>query len=163
MTLLSCKKGDEEMATIADNNAIISYTVPKGLLYPEVPVDNLPTKNRIELGKMLFFDPILSRDSSVSCSSCHLPDKFFADNLIVSVGIDGRTGTRNAPSLINVAYQPNMFWDGGNPNLEQQVLGPIDNHDELDFDANLIVEKLKKHTKYSGGLNDDSRRIKYFW
>lgn len=147
MILIACKK-DDSYDVIAEGNKVIALNVPKGFLYPDVPVDNQPTKNRIELGKMLFFDPILSRDSSVSCASCHQPDKFFADNLRVSVGIDGRTGIRNAPSLLNVAYQPSMFWDGGNPNLEQQVLGPIDNHDEFDFDVNLIVKKIKKHSVY---------------
>ena len=146
--LFSCRKSEDPTDEISEGNKIVALPVPKGFLYPEVPVDNLPTKNRIELGKMLFFDPILSRDSSVSCSSCHLPDKFFSDNLKVSIGIDGRKGTRNAPSLINVVYQPNLFWDGGNPTLEQQVIAPIDNHDELDFDVNAIVEKLKRHPLY---------------
>lgn len=147
--LLSCRRGNDPADEIAEGNKIISLQVPKGLLYPDVPADNQPTKNRIELGRMLFFDPILSRDSSVSCSTCHQTDKFFADNLKVSVGIEGRKGTRNAPSLINVAYQPSMFWDGGNPTLEQQVIAPIDNHDEFDFDVNSIVAKLKVHTVYA--------------
>lgn len=146
--LFSCKKNEDPVQEISEGNKIIALPVPKGFLYPEVPVDNQPTKNRIELGKMLFFDPILSRDSSISCSTCHLQDKFFADNLKVSIGIEGRKGTRNAPSLINVAYQPTLFWDGGNPTLEQQVIAPIDNHDEFDFDVNAIVEKLKKHSTY---------------
>lgn len=144
---VSCKK-DDSYDTMAEGNKIISLEVPKGLLYPDVPVDNQPTQNRIDLGEMLFFDPILSRDSSVSCATCHQPEKFFADNLKVSVGIEGRMGIRNAPSLLNVAYQPSMFWDGGNPTLEQQVLGPINNHDEFDFDVNEIVKKLKKHSVY---------------
>jgi cytochrome c peroxidase len=144
----SCKKDQTEFDSIAEGNKVITLTIPRGLLYPEIPVDNLPTKNRIELGKMLFFDPILSRDSTVSCSSCHQTDKFLTDNLKVSIGIEGRTGIRNSPSLINVAYQPSMFWDGGNPTLEQQVLGPIDNHNEFDFDVNAIVQKLKLHPIY---------------
>lgn len=147
--LFSCKKQEDPVQEISERNKVITLPVPKGFLYPEIPADNQPTKNRIELGKLLFFDPILSRDSTVSCSSCHLPEKFFSDNLKVSVGIDGRKGTRNAPSLINVAYQPTMFWDGGNPSLEQQVIAPIDNHDEFDFDVNAIVGKLKKNPRYS--------------
>lgn len=145
--MFSCKK-DDSFEEISEGNKIISLNVPKGLLYPEVPVDNQPTRNRIELGEMLFFDPILSRDSTVSCGSCHQPDKFFTDNLKVSIGINGRMGIRNAPSLINVAYQPTMFWDGGNPSLEQQVIAPIDNHDEFDFDVNEIVKKLNAHPVY---------------
>ena len=147
IAFIACKK-DDSYDALAEGNNVISLDVPRGLLYPDIPADNQPTKNRIELGRMLFFDPILSRDSSVSCASCHQPDKFFADNLKVSVGINGRTGTRNAPSLLNVAYQPNMFWDGGNPTLEQQVIAPIDNHDEFDFDVNAIIAKLNAHPAY---------------
>lgn len=150
--LFSCKKKNDVVEEIAEEEKKTSeeilLSIPKGFPYPEIPADNKPTKARIELGKKLFFDPILSRDSTVSCSSCHLPDKFFADNLRVSVGIEGRKGQRNAPSLINVAYQTVLFWDGGNPTLEQQVIAPIDNHDELDFDVNKIVAKLALHTVY---------------
>jgi cytochrome c peroxidase len=149
MVMIACRK-DDSFDEIAEGNKVISLAVPKGLLYPDVPVDNLPTKNRIELGKMLFFDPILSRDSSVSCGTCHQPEKFFADNLKVSIGIEGRKGIRNAPSLLNVAYQPSLLWDGGNPTLEQQVIAPIDNHDEFDFDVNEIVKKLTSHPVYPG-------------
>lgn len=149
MLLFSCRKENDPTDEIAAGNKIIALPVPKAFLYPEIPADNQPTKNRIELGRMLFFDPILSRDSSVSCSSCHQTDKFFTDNLKVSVGIEGRKGTRNAPSLINVAYQPSLFWDGGNPTLEQQVIAPIHNHDEFDFDVNALVAKLKTHAVYA--------------
>ena len=133
---------------MADGNWIITMSLPKGFPYPNIPSDNRPTKNRIKLGEMLFLDPILSRDSTISCSSCHQSSKHFTDNLSVSVGIAGRTGQRNSISLFNVAYQPYLFWDGGNPTLEQQVLAPIDNHLEMDFDVNLIVEKLRKHPSY---------------
>lgn len=126
----------------------VMLDVPKGFPYPEIPQDNKPTLNRIELGKKLFFDPILSRDSTISCGTCHLPDKLFTDNLQVSIGIEGRKGIRNAPSLLNVAYQTSMFWDGGNPTLEQQVLAPIDDHNEFDFDVNQIVTRLSKHPEY---------------
>jgi cytochrome c peroxidase len=112
-------------------------------------MDNQFTKNRIDLGKKLFFDPILSRDGTISCASCHEENRFFTDNLPISIGIEGRMGIRNSPSLINVAYQPNMFWDGGNPTLEQQILAPIVSHFEMDFDVNKVVDRLKKHTEYS--------------
>ncbi|MBO9701862.1 MAG: c-type cytochrome [Sporocytophaga sp.] len=147
LLLTSCKK-DKEDEAIEKGNMVITLQLPKGFLYPDIPPDNLPTQNRIELGKLLFFDPILSRDSTISCGTCHLPDKLFADKLPKSIGIEGRIGERNAPSLLNVAYQPSLFWDGGNPTLEQQVLAPIDNHNEMDFDVNKVVERLKKHAQY---------------
>lgn len=145
--ILSCKK-DKDVDELIEDDEVITLKIPGKFPYPEFPADNQPTQKRIDLGKRLFFDPILSRDSTVSCGSCHLPNKFFADNLKVSVGINGRTGTRNAPSLINVAYQSSMFWDGGNPNLEQQVLAPIENHDEMDFDINKVVDRLTKKSDY---------------
>lgn len=147
LLLMACKK-DKDVEAIDAGSEVITLPLPKGFLYPDIPEDNLPTKNRIELGKLLFFDPILSRDSTISCGTCHQPEKLFADNLPKSIGIDGRIGERNAPSLLNVAYQPSMFWDGGNPTLEQQVLAPIDNHNEMDFDVNKVVERLKKYPRY---------------
>ncbi len=149
LTLCSCKK-DKDVEEMIEDDEVLTLNIPGKFPYPEFPSDNQPTQNRIDLGKRLFFDPILSRDSSISCGSCHQADKFFTDNLKVSKGISGRMGTRNAPSLINVAYQPSMFWDGGNPTLEQQVIAPIANHDEMDFDVNKVVDRLNRHSDYVG-------------
>ncbi len=115
---------------------------------PNIPEDNFITPYRVELGRRLFFDPILSRDSTISCGSCHLPDKKFTDGLPTSIGIENRMVPRNAMSLLNVAYQPNLFWDGGVPTLETQVLAPIENPNEMDFNVNLVVERLKRHPDY---------------
>lgn len=122
--------------------------IPKGFPQPTNPENNLPTEARIEFGRKLFFDPILSRDSTISCASCHHVDKKFTDGLEVSIGIEGRLGIRNAPSLLNVAYQPVMFWDGGVPNLEQQVLAPIESHFEMDFNLISVVERLNQNETY---------------
>lgn len=129
-------------------NEVITLIVPKGFPYPDIPADNLPTQNRIDLGKQLFFDPILSRDSTISCGSCHHTDLYFTDGLPLSLGIDSNHAFRNAPSLINVAYQPYMFWDGGVPTIEQQVLAPISNPLEMDFDVNAVVARLQHHAEY---------------
>jgi cytochrome c peroxidase len=147
----ACKKDpiiESSVIPIDEGNQEFILTLPKGFLYPTIPTDNTLTKNKIELGKLLFFDPILSKDSTKSCASCHLHDVFFSDTSRLSFGINNRIGTRNAPSLINVAYQPYMFWDGGNPTLEQQVLGPISNHLEFDFDVYKIIDRLIKHPTY---------------
>ncbi len=145
--VFSCKK-EPVPYEYSEGNKVVLYTVPKGFPYPTVPVDNLPTKNRIVLGKRLFFDPVLSRDSTISCGSCHLEDKYFTDNLKVSEGIGKQLGVRNAPTIINVAYHPYFFWDGGNPTLEQQVVGPIENSLEMGFNINEAVARLKKHSDY---------------
>lgn len=141
----ACKKDPPIVDT---GNEIITLQVPKGFPYPSIPSDNQPTQNRIDLGKKIFFDPILSRDSSVSCSSCHHTDKKFTDGLQFSNGIDGNHTLRNAMTILNTAYQPNMFWDGGVPTLEQQVLAPISNPLEMDFDINQVVARMNNHSDY---------------
>lgn len=95
--------------------------------------DKALTPARIALGKKLFFDPILSRNQDLSCASCHLPELAFSDGLKVSVGDEGRTHFRNSPSLFNVAWQPYLFMDGGNPTLESQVIGPIEEFREMNI------------------------------
>lgn len=145
MWMSSCKK---DAPIIADGNQPITLQLPKGFPAMPIPEDNPITRNKIELGRILFFDPILSRDSSVSCASCHLPELKFTDGLPVSVGIDNQTVLRNSMSLINVGYQPYMFWDGGSPTLEQQVSAPIESPLEMDFNIPGVVERLKKSSTY---------------
>lgn len=142
-TATSCRKEVPDTG-----NEVLTLDVPKGFPYPIIPPDNLPTRNRIELGERIFFDPILSRDSSISCGSCHHTDKKMIDGLQFSTGIDNNQTTRNSMTILNVAYQPYMFWDGGSPTLEQQVLAPIDNPLEMDYDINLVVARLRTHPEY---------------
>jgi cytochrome c peroxidase len=97
---------------------------------------------------MLFYDPILSADSTRSCASCHLPQLAFSDSLAVSLGVKNRLGTRNTPSLANVAYQKRLLREGGLPTLEMQVLVPIQEHNEFDFNIVKIAEKLNKSSRY---------------
>jgi cytochrome c peroxidase len=142
LSLASCKKD----AITTDNGNPLA--IPKGFPRPAIPENNQPTADRIELGRRLFFDPILSRDSTISCASCHFTDKKFTDGLPISIGIENRIGIRNAPSLLNVAYLPTMFWDGGVPNLEQQVLAPIESHFEMDFNLPDVVTRLNNIDAY---------------
>jgi cytochrome c peroxidase len=118
--------------------------------FPELPIpeENQLSKARIELGRRLFYDPILSRDSTISCSSCHQQAFAFADNLPISPGVDGRMAERNAPSLANVGYQPTLLFDGFLKTLEQQVLVPIEEHAEMDFNIVLIGRRLEKNKRY---------------
>ena len=122
--------------------------VPEGFPVPEFPEDNAYTTARWELGKQLFYDPIMSRDSSVSCNSCHQLERSFTDGLATSIGIDGKVGTRNAPSLANVAYHPYFTREGGVPTLEMQVLVPIQEHNEFDFNILKIGERLRRLDSY---------------
>ncbi len=122
--------------------------IPKG--FPEVvfPEGNEFTKARWELGKKLFFDPIMSRDSSISCASCHQSELAFSDEVSFSLGVEQRLGVRNSPSLANIAYHPYFTREGGVPTLEMQVLVPIQEHVEFDFNIILIAERLEKDPVY---------------
>lgn len=96
--------------------------VPLGLTRPAYPRSNPWSKEKAELGRLLFFDTRLSADGQVSCASCHRPEHAFADPDPVSTGVKGRKTQRNAPSLINTAYAKSLGWDGRSASLEEQVL-----------------------------------------
>ncbi len=100
------------------------------------------------LGRALFFDPILSRNRTVSCASCHREEFAFADTSAVSVGVFGRRGKRNTPSAMNVLLQANFFWDGRAATLEEQALAPIENPDEMDLPIALAVRRLNGSKTY---------------
>ena len=101
-----------------------------------------------QLGEKLFFDPILSRDSSISCGSCHKPEFAFADNTALSLGVFGRHGTRNTPSAMNQGDRNFYFWDGRAETLEEQALGPMENHVEMDFPLTLSIRRLLRNNAY---------------
>jgi cytochrome c peroxidase len=103
---------------------------------------------KVALGKKLFFDPILSEDSSVSCGSCHKPEFYFADTSSFSKGIKGKLTRRNSPSVLNMASRDLMFWDGRAESLKDQVLFPISDHNEMNMPIDLAINKLKKSKKY---------------
>jgi cytochrome c peroxidase len=112
----------------------LAITIPQGLdLYLPAPEDNPLSPEKIAVGKRLFFDTQLSRDRSISCASCHDPDRAFSDGRPIAVGISGRRGRRNAPALINRGYGRLFFWDGRVPTLEEQVLKPIEDPNEMDL------------------------------
>ena len=124
-------------------------TIPKGFPTPLIPDDNTLSEDRIKLGKKLFFDKILSRDSSISCASCHQPKYAFSDGLITPKGIKERDVLRNTPTLTNIGYNESFLRDGVNPSLEAQVLVPIHEKNEFDFPILLVVERLKKRSDYN--------------
>lgn len=123
--------------------------IPKG--FPEItfPIDNAYTPERWALGKKLFFDPVMSVDSTISCASCHIPALAFSDQVAFSLGVGDRVGVRNSPSLANVAYQPYLLREGGVPTIEMQVLVPVQEHNEFDFNILLIAERLQSDSTYS--------------
>ncbi len=115
-----------------------------GQLPPVVaPVDNPQSDAKIRLGQQLYFDKRLSKDKTVSCASCHIPDKGFADPRPVSEGIGSQKGGRNSPPVLNAAYHPLQFWDGRAKSLEDQALGPIQNPVEMGMVLPEVIDRLK--------------------
>lgn len=114
----------------------------------EFPTDNEPDAQKIVLGERLFFDPIVSIDSSISCASCHKEVYGFADDVAISPGVEDRLGKRNSPSLWNVGYQPYFMREGGVPTLEMQVLVPVQEHSEMAFNMVLLAQRLNANTAY---------------
>ena len=113
---------------------LAAIVIPLGLdLYLPVPEENPLTAEKIEVGRRLFFDRRLSRDGSVACVSCHDPERAYSDGRPVAVGIEGRMGRRNAPALVNRGYGRLLFWDGRAKSLEEQVLKPIEDPNEMDL------------------------------
>lgn len=111
------------------------------------PAKALPI-DEIALGKLLFFDPILSLDNSVSCASCHKPAFAFADTVAFSTGVHGGKTTRNTPSAMNVSDRPYLFWDGRSPSLEDQVLHPIANPVEMGFNIEDMMARIQANAFY---------------
>jgi cytochrome c peroxidase len=106
-------------------------------------------KDEIALGKQLFFDPILSSDSSLSCASCHKPNFAFADTVPISFGVGQRLGIRNAPSIMNLDPNAPMFYDGRARNLQDQVHFPIQDSNEMRLSTKDLLERLTRHKLYA--------------
>jgi cytochrome c peroxidase len=142
----ACQK-NMETGLLIENDQFIS--TPTGFPPMEFPSDNAFSQARWELGKKLFFDPIMSIDSSISCASCHKPHLAFSDDVALSSGVFNRAGTRNAPSLGNVGYQPYFIREGSVPTLEMQVLVPIQEHNEFNHNIVDLSEQLANIPAYS--------------
>jgi cytochrome c peroxidase len=138
----------------------LEVDVPLGLqpLTPAVyvPLSNPLTKAKWELGRQLYFDPRISKDGTVSCATCHNPEKGWTDQLPQSIGILGQQGSRSAPTVLNTVYGKSMFWDGRAPSLEAQAQGPIQNPIEMgDQTYKEIVERLRRIP----GYQDQFRKV----
>lgn len=123
-------------------------SVPLGLPPVPVPADNSMTPEKIELGKMLYFDKRLSKENDISCATCHDPKMAWAEHLPTSKGIHGQIGERNSPTVINAAYLPVQFWDGRAASLEEQALGPIENPIEMGNTMEACLDTLSKIPGY---------------
>ncbi|MDX2303377.1 MAG: cytochrome c peroxidase [Microscillaceae bacterium] len=127
------------------------FKKPANFPEPTYTFKNNPvTKDGFLLGKKLFFDPILSRDGSVSCNNCHIQSTAFADSQQhpLSIGVDNQPGTRNAPALANLAFMKEFFWDGGVTHLDFVAINAIESDFEMDEKLSNIVLKLNNHPEY---------------
>lgn len=107
------------------------------------------TPQQIDLGRLLFFDPLLSKDGSISCASCHQPDKGFSDDLDRSIGITGEKVARSAPTLWNVAFVDKFFWDARATTLEEQATGPLFDPFEMGNTPDNLLSTLRNNTEYA--------------
>ncbi len=122
----------------------------ENIIPPIIPSSNLQTEEGVALGKLLFFDPILSSNNTLACADCHATANAFTDPDRFSDGIDGRRGTRNAMPLFNLAwnYNERFLWDGSAFSLEQQAFAPVTNPIEMNSTWQAVVDKLKQDTTY---------------
>ncbi len=149
LTYLSCRPGKEPQAADFQIDEPAEFA---RLLYPAA---NPSTAAGVELGRRLFYDPILSADSTISCQSCHRPELAFTDGGATSTGIGGRRGRRSAPSLTNVGYlHQTLFWDGRSDDLETQALHPVAAPDEMGGDWPTIIQRLRRHPDYGKRLTE---------
>lgn len=125
--------------------------IPEYFPQPKTAIPDLHNDSSlIALGRTLFHDPLLSRDSSISCASCHSQYNAFShSDHPLSHGINDRIGKRNAPSLVNLAWQKEFMWDGASFSLEAQALIPLTSPHEMDNTLDEIIHRLQQHDKYS--------------
>ncbi|MGL5095840.1 MAG: cytochrome-c peroxidase, partial [Planctomycetia bacterium] len=149
-TPLSLAEIEKFLANPAHHESVAPKTLV-GLpdVAPFIPKDNPMTIAKVELGRLLYFDGRLSRDTSVSCATCHEPDVGWSSRQPVGVGINEQKGGRHSPSVMNRVFGKVQFWDGRAASLEEQALGPIQNPIEMGFTLPELEKRLKENEVYT--------------
>lgn len=127
----------------------IPVGISKNLWRQRIPANNPLTATKVALGRSLYFDKRLSVDGTVSCATCHDPANAFTDHSAVATGVSNRTGTRNAPTILNAMFSERLFWDGRAGSLEEQAKQPLINQFEMgmgNYDA--VVERVVAIPEY---------------
>lgn len=152
VALTSCKKKDPTVTTAKE----ISFYQPDYFPSPVYPVDQYPvTTAGFELGRDLFYTTIMSSDNTIACATCHAQTHQFADhNVAFSTGVNGLTGTRNAPTVFNMAWQPYFNWDGGVNHLDVFHLAPITSSVEMNETIPGILEKFNNSQEWKDKFSD---------
>ena len=147
----SCREEDNAIkteGTYTPTKIELSTIFPKEFGTPALPKDNPLTVEGVYLGRMLFYDPVLSIDSSISCASCHKQEYAFAEPVAFSTGVFGLKTERNASALFNLAYNKKFFWDARVNTLRDLVFEPIQAHNEMSMTLPLLRDKLLKINRY---------------
>ena len=140
---------DDTSALIVEYDPSPYFLDAAPLPQPEIPSDNQLTNQGVHLGKMLFYDPILSKGEAQSCASCHVQEDGFSDINRFSTGVDGFEGGRQAMSIFNLGFQPNgFFWDGRAETLREQALMPIQDPLEMHESLDNVIIKLEQEQAY---------------
>ncbi|NWN82799.1 MAG: c-type cytochrome [Halomonas sp.] len=130
---------------------------------PSIPADNSLTAEKVELGNMLFFEPRISSSGVISCATCHNPALGWVDRIPRATGHDGQIGERNTPTVLNSGFLGSQFWDGREPDLEGQAVGPIEADVEMAMDLNQALERLEGfevyQQKFAATFPDDENPI----
>jgi cytochrome c peroxidase len=139
LILIGCQKNNQDVILVPSHFRL-------NLVEPE---RNKASQEGILLGKKLFFDPMLSGNNSISCASCHKPDKAFSDSPNqFSRGINQKLTNRNTPALFNLMWSTTFFWDGGVKNLESLSIAPLHASNEMDQNLDSLVAELKQDPEY---------------
>jgi len=142
-------RADEPVPTPDEVKAAIGHPGPV-----PVPENNPLTAAKVALGEKLFTDKRLSGDSSFSCQGCHRPDHGFAVPVALGPAYPTQSERRNSPSLVNVAYNRPLIWDGRAPDLDKQALGPVKNILHMNNNVDLLVEQLRMEPVYGKAFAD---------
>lgn len=139
-----------DTTTVVYNQTPFAFNLPSGAPQPYIPPSNPMTVEGVELGRMLFYDPVLSGDSTMACASCHVQEFAFSDPRRFSPGIDNIEGSRNSMPLFNLAFglDSRFTWGGNAASLEEQALEPISNPIELHQSLESAVERIQNHSDY---------------
>ncbi len=123
-----------------------SMTLPLGLQADAayIPEENPMNEGKVELGRLLYFDPRLSKDDTIACASCHIPHHGFTDPARFSAGVGGALGGRNSPTVLNRLFSAEQFWDGRAADLEAQAKGPLVNPVEMKMPSHGVVVEVVK-------------------
>lgn len=138
----------EDQPATEPQAATFEIEPPLGLPPVPIPDDNPMTAEKVELGKLLYFDPRVSLDGKISCATCHDPKMAWAEQTPTSTGIHGQVGQRNSPTVINSAYATSQFWDGRAKTLEEQAVGPVGNSIEMGHSMAGVVETFNQIPEY---------------